>query len=80
MIPGGASVRAGYRQAPLQFQPADLQIAINREIYSVGLGWMIGNTVNIDIAYRTASWETLLNSTRESWENGQFLMSFGYRF
>lgn len=79
-IPGGASLRAGFRQAPLQFQPAGLQIASNREIYSFGLGWLIGNTVNVDIAYRTARWETLLDTTRESWESGQFLMSFGYRF
>lgn len=77
---GGAAVRAGYQWAPLQFQPAGLQIRSNREIYSFGVGWVIGNTVNIDFAYRNARWETLLDSTRERWNSGRFLLSFGYRF
>lgn len=77
---GGAAVRAGYRMEPLQFLPAGLQVISDREIYSFGLGWDIGNTVHLDLAYRHARWKTHLDSTSETWDSGRFLMSFGYRF
>lgn len=78
--PLGAAVRAGYQWSPLQYRPIGQELVRNRESYSVGVGWLMGNSIGIDITYRTAQWETIIGQTQEMWNTGQFLLSFGYRF
>ena len=78
--PSGHALRAGYQWAPLQFQPLGQQITQNREVYSLGVGVPFDRSLRMDVAYRYAKWDLLTAETRERFKNGQFLISFGYRF
>ena len=79
-VPGGVAIRAGYQRSPLLFQAVGGEIVRNREIYSAGIGLPMGDLIHLDLTYRTAQWETGMGATSEIWRNGQFIMSFGYRF
>jgi len=79
-VPGGMAIRAGYQRSPLLFQAVGGEIVRNREIYSAGIGLPMGDLIHLDLTYRTAQWETGMGATSEIWRNGQFIMSFGYRF
>ena len=83
--PNGYALRAGYQWAPILFQPLSREITRNREIFSVGLGIPFDRSLRMDVAYRYSTWDAInwinaVDGIREEHRNGQFFISFGYRF
>jgi len=74
----GVKLRAGYASDPIAFNVPE--IVEDRDQYSLGAGFLVGQVMTLDVAWVKSSWETALEELTEKREVERLFLSLAYRF
>jgi long-subunit fatty acid transport protein len=74
----GVKLRAGYASDPIAFNVPE--IVEDRDRYSLGAGFLVGQVMTLDMAWVKSSWETTREELTEKIEMEQLFLSLAYRF
>jgi long-subunit fatty acid transport protein len=74
----GMKFRAGYASDPIAFNVPD--ILEDRDLYSLGAGFLVGQVMTLDVAWVKSSWKTAQTNLVEKREVERLFLSMAYRF
>lgn len=74
----GTKVRAGYSSEPIAYTVPE--IVEDREQYTLGVGFLVGQVMTLDLAWVHGTWKTSQSSLTEKDEVDRVFLSVAYRF
>jgi hypothetical protein len=74
----GTKVRAGYSSEPIAYTVPE--IVEDREQYTLGVGFLVGQVMTLDLAWVHGTWKTSQSSLTEKDEVDRMFLSVAYRF
>ena len=74
----GVKLRAGYASDPIAFNVPE--VVEDRDQYSLGAGFLVGQVMTLDVAWVKSSWKTILEQLTEKREVERLFLSLAYRF
>jgi hypothetical protein len=74
----GTKVRAGYSSEPIAYTVPEL--VEEREQYTLGVGFLVGQVMTLDLAWVHGTWKTSQSSLTEKDEVDRMFLSVAYRF
>ena len=74
----GIKLRAGYASDPIAFNVPE--IVEDRDQFSLGAGFLVGQVMTLDMAWVKSSWETARKELTEKGEVERLFLSLAYRF
>ncbi|MCK4597385.1 outer membrane protein transport protein, partial [bacterium] len=74
----GTKIRAGYSSEPIAYTVPE--IVEDREQYTLGVGFLVGQVMTLDLAWVHGTWKTSQSSLTEKDEVDRVFLSVAYRF
>jgi long-chain fatty acid transport protein len=81
-IPGpGLLLRAGYMRDPLPYLPEGMEIKTGRQYITAGIGLIMDEVFNLDVAYMRGFYSVKLNSDKtKDYTSNRIFLSGGFKF